>query len=51
MADQYVVIQRGGKWWITVDGERRGPFERRKDAIELPAPSASTSERGRGFMG
>ena len=45
MADQYVVIQRSGKWWFTVDGERRGPFELRKDAIDAAVGTARVKER------
>lgn len=32
--DQYVVVQRDEKWWIIIDGERRGPFDQRQEAID-----------------
>ena len=46
--DQYVVIQRSGKWWISLDADRRGPYMNKNDAVAAAIERAKTEEhRGR----
>lgn len=43
--DQYVVVQRDEKWWIIIDGERRGPFDQRQEAIDAAVGAVRINER------
>lgn len=43
--DQYVIIQRQGKWWVTIDGVRTGPFNLRQEALDAAIGAAKTNEK------
>jgi hypothetical protein len=31
---EYLIIRRSGQWWVTLDGERTGPFGSQNVAVD-----------------
>lgn len=42
--DQYVVVQREGKWWILMDGHKYGPLETHEEGIAGAVARAKQQE-------
>jgi hypothetical protein len=42
---EYLVINRSGEWWITLDGDRRGPHASRQEAIASAILAAKLEAR------
>ena len=43
---EYLVMRRSGQWWVTLDGERTGPFVSEKSALDAAIGRAKVDFKG-----
>ncbi len=42
---EYLVLRRSAQWWVTIDGERSGPFVSEKAAVDAAISRAKLDFR------
>lgn len=42
---EYLVIRRAGQWWVSLEGDRRGPHASRQEAVDSAILGAKLDSR------
>jgi hypothetical protein len=45
LTKHYIVMKRSEKWWLTLDGDRRGPYESQQVAVDSAIHAAKLDFR------